>query len=201
MIKVNLIGASRKKTKTAGVKFSAPSSVLPIVLALIVFGSALGGYLWYSSVAGRNEDLVTRIAQLEAQRAQLDAIIKQDAVYEERKKSLENRIRIIEGLKRNQVSPVVSLDALSDAINRTEFVWLASLDQNNTVFSMSGTSTSVNALADFVSNLEGTGFFRNINLVNAQDASGNYTFSMTCEFLPPAAPSAQTVLPTPTGGD
>jgi Tfp pilus assembly protein PilN len=96
---------------------------------------------------------------------------------------------------------VVSLDALSTAINRTEFVWLASLDQNNTIFSMSGTSTSVNALADLVSNLEATGFFRNINLVNAQDASGNYTFSMTCEFLPPAAPAVQTNLPIPTGGD
>ena len=73
---------------------------------------------------------------------------------------------------------------LDDAIDRTQFVWLSNLDQNNTVFSMSGTGTSVNAIADFVSNLEGTGYFRNVNLVNAQDAAGNYTFSMTCEFAP-----------------
>jgi Tfp pilus assembly protein PilN len=200
MIKVNLVGTSRKKTNT-GIKFSAPANALPIVLVLIVIGSMAGGYLWYSSVTTQSNELTTRIAQLEAQRAQLDAIIKQDAIYEERKKTLENRIRIIEGLKRNQVNPVVSLDALSDAINRTEFVWLASLDQNNTLFSMSGTSTSVNALADFVSNLENTGYFRNINLVNAQDASGNFTFNMTCEFLPPAVAAGQPDLPTPTGGN
>jgi len=200
MIKVNLVGTSRKKAKV-GVKFNAPTSAIPIVLALIVIGSVAGGYLWYSSVTNQNEALTTTIGQLEAQRAQLDAIIKQDAIYEERKKTLENRIRIIEGLKRSQVSPVVSLDALSDAVSRTEFVWLASLDQNNTVFSMSGTSTSVNALADLVSNLENTGYFRNINLVNAQDASGNFTFNMTCEFLPPAVPIGQPVLPIPTGGN
>jgi hypothetical protein len=54
---------------------------------------------------------------------------------------------------------------------------------------MAGTGTSVNAIADFVSNLEGTGYFKNINLQNAQDSAGNYTFSMTCEFALPAVPA------------
>jgi hypothetical protein len=81
------------------------------------------------------------------------------------------------------------LDILDDAIDRTHFVWLSNLDQNNAIFSMAGTGTSVNAIADFVSNLEATGYFRNINLQNAQDSAGNYTFSMTCEFSLPAAPA------------
>ena len=200
MIKVNLLDTSRKKT-TSGVKFGGAIGALPVVLALIVVGSAIGGYLWYSSVATQIEELTIKNAQLEAQKTQLDAIIKLDAIYEERKKTLENRINIIERLRRDQVSPVVSLDALSEAINRTEYVWLASLDQNNTLFSMSGTSTSVNALADFVSNLENTGFFSNINLVNAQDASGNFTFSMTCEFLPPIATAGLALPPTPASGN
>ena len=101
---------------------------------------------------------------------------------------IENRIKIIEGLKRDQISPVVSLDALGQAIDRTKYVWLSNLDQNNALFSMVGTSTSVNAIADFVSNLEGTGYFHNINLVNAQDTQGNFSFSMNCEFAPPARP-------------
>jgi Tfp pilus assembly protein PilN len=98
------------------------------------------------------------------------------------------------------VSPVVSLDVLSDAISRTEYVWLSNIDQNNTVFSMSGVGTSVNALADFVSNLEATGYFRNVNLVNAQDAAGNYSFSMTCEFSPPAQTAASIPAPAATAG-
>ena len=190
MIKVNLAGTPRKKTAKAGMSFSLSGKALPIVLGLIVLGSVAGGYLWYDSLATQNSAITENIARLEMQKAQLDAVIKQDAIYETRKKALENRIKIIEGLKRSQVSPVVSLDVLSDAINKTEFVWLASLDQNNAIFSMSGTGTSVNAIADFVTNLEATGFFKNINLSNAQDASGNFTFSMSCEFSPPSIVNA-----------
>ena len=182
MIRVNLAGGARKKaskTKAAG-----PANLLPVLLVAIVLGAVGGGYYWYSSLTTQVADLTNSIGQAEAQKAQLEAVIKQDQIFEARKKELENRITIIEGLKRNQVSPVVSLDILDDAIDRTQYVWLTNLDQNNTVFSMSGTGTSVNAIADFVSNLEATGYFRNINLVNAQDAAGNYTFSMTCEFAP-----------------
>jgi Tfp pilus assembly protein PilN len=186
MIKVNLAGTPKRKGGKSGAKFSAPANAMPIVLGLIVLAAGVAGYLWYDRLTTQNETLTANIAQLEAQKAALDAVIKQDAVFETRKKALENRIKIIEGLKRNQVSPVVSLDVLSDAINRTEYVWLANLDQNNTIFNMSGTGTSLNAIADFASNLEGTGFFKNINLANAQDASGNFTFSMSCEFSPPS---------------
>jgi Tfp pilus assembly protein PilN len=199
MIKVNLAGVSRKKPK-AGLKVAAPQSMLPLVLVLIIVAAAAGGYWWYSDTSSRVEELNTQIALAEAQRQQLDAIIKQDQLYEARKTALENRIKIIEGLQRNQVSPVVSLDFLGQAIDQTEYVWLSSLDQNNTTFNMSGTGTSVNAIADFVTNLENTRYFRNINLVNAQDTQGNFTFTMSCEFAPPGQPGQQTAS-TPAGGN
>jgi len=187
MIRVNLVEDPKKRAvKASKAVGSSPKNLLPVLLVGIIVGAAVGGYSWYSSLSTQIADLDSSIAQANAQRAQLEAVIKQNQVYESRKKDLENRINIIEGLKRSQVSPVVSLDVLGDAINKTQFVWLSNVDQNNTVFSMSGVGTSVNALADFVSNLEGTGYFHNINLVNAQDSAGNYTFSMTCEFSPPA---------------
>jgi Tfp pilus assembly protein PilN len=206
MIRVNLAGGPKKQSTKSSRGFgsssmSLPVNLLPVLLIAIVVGTVAGGYLWYSGLSSSIVDLDSRIAQATAQKAQLEGVIKQNQIYETRKKDLENRINIIEGLKRNQVSPVVSVDALADAINKTQFVWLSSVDQNNTVVSMSGTGTSVNALADFVSNLEGTGYFRNINLVNAQDSAGNYTFSMTCEFMPPPGVLNRTAAaPTPERG-
>ena len=186
MIKVNLIGTAKTKTvKAAGQPFTAPASLLPAVLVAIVVLTAGFGYWWYSSLSTEVADLTHKIEQAEKQKTQLEAVIKEDQIYEARKKALDNRIKIIEGLKRNQVSPLLAVDILGDAIDKTQYVWLANLDQNNAIFSMSGTGTSVNAIADFVTNLEGTGHFRNINLVNAQDSAGNFTFSMTCEFSPP----------------
>jgi Tfp pilus assembly protein PilN len=192
MIKVNLAGTPRKKI-ASGAKISAPTKLLPIVLLLIVVGSAVGGYMWWDSLSSKNTTLTDNIVQLETQKAQLEAVIKQDAIFETRKKALENRIKIIQGLKQNQVSPVVSLDVLSEAVNKTEYVWLSNFDQNNAIFNMSGTGTSYNAIADFVTNLEGTGFFKNINLVNAQTAAGNFAFSLSCEFSPPAAVTREAI--------
>src|SRR5688572_3568347 len=162
MIRVNLSGAGGKKSAKAGAKMGVPQSALPVLLVLILVGAVAGGYWWYSDTSTRLTDLNASLAQAEQQRLALDAIIKQDQIYEARKADLENRIKVIEGLQRNQVSPVVLLDFLAQAIDQTEYVWLSTLDQNNTVFSMSGIGTSVNAIADFVTNLENTRYFRNI---------------------------------------
>jgi type IV pilus assembly protein PilN len=188
MIRVNLSGAPRKKTK--GSKFALPKSFTPFILIAIALGFIGGGYWWYASLNNRLADLDNKIKQAEAQKAALENVIKQDQVFEARKKALENRVKVIEGLQKNQMSPVVVLDQLSEAIDRTQYVWLSSLDQNNTILSMSGTGTSFNAVADFYTNLTATGYFKNIDLSNVVDSAGNFTFSLKCEFAPPrpAAP-------------
>ena len=203
MIKVNLAAVSPRKVSGAGtgagmkvVSAPSPMGVMPIILLLIILGSAAGGYLWYSGLSGQAADLDSQIQQALAQKAALDAVIKQDQIYATRKKMLENRVKIIEGLVRNQISPVVALDVLSEAVDRTNYVWLSNVEQNNTVFSMNGLGTSLLAIADFYSNLERTGYFRNIDIANAQDSAGNYTFSLKCEFAPPSSVAATPSAPT-----
>ena len=189
MIRVNLIGGPKKKAgKAKGGGFQLPTNLLPILWAAVILGAAGYGYLWRGDLMAQSADLSDRIASAEAQKAQLQFVIDQDAVFEGRKAMLESRIAAIESLQRDQVSPVVSLDILSQAINETEYVWLSQLGQSNTQFNLAGTGTSNNAIADFMSSLEATGYFRNINLVNMQGAEGAVTFSLSCEFVPPALP-------------
>src|SRR5690349_867082 len=115
MIRVNLSGAPNKKSgKTAAASVAGPSRTLPLFLILIVIGSGAGGFWWYTSLNAQLKSVNQQIAQATAERDKLAAIIKQDQVYEGRKKMLEARIKIIQGLKRNQVSPVRSLDILDD---------------------------------------------------------------------------------------
>jgi type IV pilus assembly protein PilN len=188
MIRVNLSGKQKKavaKAATAAVPRS-PSNALPVLHLLILVGSAIGGYLWYSNLTSQSENLSTRIAGLQEEQKKLEAIIKQDQIYEARKVALEKRIHVIEDLKKNQLSPVVVLDALDEAIDKTRFVWLSTLSQNNATISMAGTGTSVDTLSDFVANLKSTGYFKNINLARFDDSRGNYTFNLSCEFSPPS---------------
>jgi type IV pilus assembly protein PilN len=187
MIRVNLSGSQKKAAavKAVAAPATGPSNTLPLIHVIILLAAAAGGYFWYSNLTAQSTALTTRIGVLQEEQKKLDDIIKQDRIYEARKIALENRIRVIEDLKKNQLSPVVVLDALDEAIDRTRFVWLSSLTQNNATISMAGTGTSVDTLSDFVANLKSTGYFRNINLARFDDSRGNYTFSLTCEFAPP----------------
>jgi len=188
MIRVNLIGAGRKKAK-GGVKFAMPATFTPILLIIIALGFGVAGFLWYSSLSQQITDLDSKIKAAQAQKAALDKVIQADQIYEGRKKSLENRVRVISDLQRNQLSPVLALDQLSEAVDRTKYVWLSNLDQNQAILSMNGTGTSLDAIADFYTNLTSTGYFKNIDVSNAQDTNGNYTFQLKCEFAPPRPPA------------
>jgi type IV pilus assembly protein PilN len=187
MIRVNLSGSQKKAAavKAVAAPATGPSNTLPLIHVIILLAAAAGGYFWYSNLTAQSTALTNRIGVLQEEQKKLDDIIKQDRIYEARKIALENRIRVIEDLKKNQLSPVVVLDALDEAIDRTRFVWLSSLTQNNATISMAGTGTSVDTLSDFVANLKSTGYFRNINLARFDDSRGNYTFNLTCEFAPP----------------
>jgi Tfp pilus assembly protein PilN len=185
MIKVNLVGTGRKKKEKRGMGVAMPASFTPVVLILIVLGSALGGYWWWNNLTGQSAALDESIKQKESQKAALESVIKQDQVFQGRKKLLEDRVKAIEGLQRNQVSPVFALDQLAEAVEKTQYVWLSSLDQKDAVMNMSGIGTSLSAIADFYSNLNATGYFKNIDLGPSQESAGNFSFSLRCEFSPP----------------
>src|SRR5262245_30424728 len=184
MIKVNLAGNVKKKAARASVKIGS-ASLVRLLMLLIVLGSAGGGHWWYRDLTGQSADLDQKVREAEAEKARLDAVIKADQVYETRKKILEARVKVIEGLQKNQVSPVLALDELAQAVEKTQYVWLSSLDQKDAALSMSGMGTSLNAIADFYTNLLATGYFKNIDLGPSQESSGNFTFSLKCEFAPP----------------
>jgi len=192
MMRVNLGGSPQQKPAAAAKvkKASNPTGVMPILHLILILGTLAGGYLWYANLSSQSQGLTDRLASLQAEQKRLEGVIKQNAVYETRKVAFERRIRVIEDLKKNQLSPVVVLDALGDAIDRTRYVWLSSLSQNNTTLTMAGTGTSVDALSDFVGNLKATKYFHNINLARFDDSRGNYTFSMTTEFSPPTQAKA-----------
>jgi len=197
MIKVNL--GERKKAESAA-KFALSKNYTPVVLVAIAAGFVGYGYWWYSSLNDQIANRDNKIKQAQAQKAPLDNVIKQDQIYETRKKTLENRVKVIEGLQKGQVSPVMTLDQLSEAVQRTQYARLSNLDQNNAVLTMNGVGTSLNAIADFYTNLTATGYFKNIDVSNVQDSAGNFMFSLKCEFSPPRSP-APAGQPAAAGGN
>jgi Tfp pilus assembly protein PilN len=159
--------------------------MLPVVWAFVLLGALAVGYFWWSGLRSEADRIAGDIQTAETALAQFQAVIEQDAIYEERKARLGAHIAAIDELRQNRVSPVVSLDMLSRAVEETTYVWINSLNQNNTTFNLRGTGTSLEAIERFITNLENTGYFTNISLVISQLANPNYTFQLAMSFVPP----------------
>jgi len=191
MIRVNLMGRASQPRRGTGRGAKAAGSGtdrLGLLWVLVLLAAVATGYFWWSGLVAEGRQLDADIQAAEARRAELQAVIDQDAAFEGRKAELEQRIAAIEQLQRNRVSPVVSLDMLSRAVEDTRYVWISSLNQTNTTFNLNGTGSSLQAIETFVTNLRATGYFTNINLVRAQQANPNYTFQLAMSFVPPLLP-------------
>jgi Tfp pilus assembly protein PilN len=183
MIRVNLSGTAKRKIGKATSKSSGPSSMLPVVHLLIMVGTAVAGYLWYSQLNNQSTKLASQITAKEAELADLSKYIKVNSAYDVRLEKTKIRIQTLKDLKKGQVSPVVMLDQLVDSVDKTKFVWLSTFTQTNSTVSMVGTATNLEALATFYSNLEDTGYFHNINVNKFEDSrAGNVAFTLTSEF-------------------
>ena len=107
---------------------------------------------------------------------------KENEIFEKRRKLLETRIGVIESLKKNQSGPVQILDILGDCVQRTDGLWLKDFVQKDNVITLSGMAMgSPDVIADFLTNLEHLGKFKNVTLINIQEVEAKYSFSITFE--------------------
>jgi Tfp pilus assembly protein PilN len=135
-------------------------------------------------------------ARLEQLKAQVDEFERQKAV-------LQQRINIIEALQRNRTGGQELLDALANTVIRTDTLWLTSLSRQGNALTILGTAGSINAVANFITQLEHSGYFNQIEIKESvQDTKNSavqtFTFSLTAQFSLPQEKSAASV-PAPAG--
>jgi Tfp pilus assembly protein PilN len=183
MIKINLLGRTRlKAAKTR--KISAPSNqALMAAMAVAVVLMSVGIiYFWQNILAQQDIELSRQIMLAKKEKVRQEGLLKENEVFEKRRKLLETRISVIESLKKNQSGPVQVLDLLSDSVQRSQGVWLKDLLQKGNLITINGTAMgSPDAVADFITNLTRVGNFKNVNLVNLQELDSKYSFSITFE--------------------
>ncbi len=75
---------------------------------------------------------------------------------------------------------------IADTVNGTEAVWLNSLLDQGASVAIDGTALSSDAVANLISNLQKTGFFRNIEIKETFQDPGvtdmqAFQFTLACE--------------------
>jgi type IV pilus assembly protein PilN len=172
VIKINLLTVDRERAKRKA-KFQVGEKIT-VACSLILVAAALVVGWWFWSLQGQSADLDQQIAAAESERTRLQSIIQQVQQFEARRAQLQQRVTLIEELRKGQTGPVHLLDQISKAL--PEAMWLTDLKQTGSDISIEGRCTSLNSLSDFVSALEASNLFeRPVEIVDSRVEAATQT--------------------------
>jgi len=204
MIRINLLGQARPKAARRAVPLEATLQILMLVLALILGGGFL--YMDYWGTSKKIDVVQKHIDQLKIEKARLEQIKLQVDAFEKQKELLQQRINVIEALQRNRSGGQELLDAVANTVSRTETVWLNSLARKGNQLTLTGTAGSINAVAEYITQLRRSGYFQTVEIKETHQNDNPdvqlFEFTVTADFAPPASnqtatpPSAPTPAPT-----
>ncbi len=192
MIQINLLGSPKPKGKK-NVGVTMPSFELgnlggPViqVVAVLLIAGAVNAVYWYQLDRERKLiEVQTRVAE-QKNRELADIKVR----YLERQRQAEaykRRVDVIDQLRAGQSNGTVNLlSTIADTVNGTEAVWLNSMQDQGASVAIDGTALSSDAVANLISNLQKTGFFRNIEMKESYQDEGvkdmqAFQFTLTCE--------------------
>lgn len=199
MIRINLLAVERsvgKKKASAGV--SAAQRVT-IGATLIVVSTLVGILWWFWSLRTESLQLDEDIRRAEVEAQQLRSVLAQVQRFETERARLQQRVTLIEQLRKGQTGPVHILDEVSRAL--PERLWLVSMSQQRGVdFTIEGRTTSLTGVSDFVANLEASQWFkRPVEILDSQvdqtPAGDMVRFTIRATSSSPEAPPP----PAPAG--
>jgi type IV pilus assembly protein PilN len=206
MIKINLLTAERKSVKKK-LPFQLAEQLTAACGLILVGAMLLVGWRFWSlnrSAARYTADIASAHQELDRLRSST-AEVQQ---FEARKGVIQQRVALIEKLRKEQIGPVHMLDQISRSL--PPMLWLTDLKQTpiaNEVL-IDGRCTTLTGLSDFVANLEQSGYFkRSVEIMSSRVDAGAgpaapelITFQIKAVFqLPGHVDVAPVAAPTKSG--
>jgi type IV pilus assembly protein PilN len=199
MIRINLISGDRPRAaaKSRLPQFNFKGQQLTVGCGLILLSTA-GLIGWrYLKVTRDSAQLDVAIAEAQQETVRLHSLIGDVQKFEQRRAQLQQRVSLIEQLRKDQTGPVHMLDQISLAL--PPMLWLTDLKQTaatNEVV-IEGRCTGLTGLSDFVANLEASGYFKkSVEILSTQVEGGQTTsgelikFAVKAQFVRPGAVAA-----------
>jgi type IV pilus assembly protein PilN len=205
VIRINLLTTAERaasKRRGVGLQLAGQKMTLGCTLILILTAATIGWRYW--ALSHESTQLDQEISAAQQETARLHSVILQVQQFEQRRAQLQQRVVLIEQLRKGQTGPVHMLDQVSRAL--PPMLWLTELKQNDKVpgeVLIDGRCTTLTGLSDFVSNLEATGYFKkSVEIVStlaeplAQPPGELIKFTIRAQFQSPTdakpAPGART---------
>jgi len=201
MIRINLLGRARPKATRTTVPIEATMQWVLLIAAVAI---SVGG-LWahYGLLDSENKKVVANIQKQMGEKARLEQLKQQVDNFEKQKAVLQQRIAVIEALQRNRTGGQELLEAIANTVSRTDTLWLTSVDRKGDSLTINGAAGSINAVANYITQLKRSGYFQTVEIKESHQDPSNKTveifnFALTATFglpqpasaAPPATPAA-----------
>jgi type IV pilus assembly protein PilN len=191
VIRINLLDTDRASGRRA--MLVPVAQRVTVVASLILLAASLTVGWWYWSLRQTSLRLDRELAQAESETQQLRSVLGQVQKFETRRAQLQQRVALIEQLRRGQTGPVHVLDEIARAL--PERLWLTELTQKGGELTLTGMTTSLTGVSDFVANLESSAWFRKpVDIIDSEMATDPRAgelvkFSVKALMNNPEAPS------------
>src|SRR3984957_8049704 len=201
MIRINLLGQARPKATKQAVPLEATMQIIFLLVALGLAFIVLS--VTYFQQKKDLDATNTRIAALRAEKQSLQQVKQDVDRFESQKSVLQQRIDVIETLQKNRTGGQELLQEVANTVLHADSVWLVSLNRSGNAIDMQGEAASINAVANFITQLKRSGYFDNVEIKTATEddivpSVQTYGFSMTASVS--QQPTAgQTPAAKPTG--
>ncbi len=156
MIRVNLVDGGRRAEKRIGLALPEGQQLTIAGTAILLVTALIVGWRYWG-ISQAETALDAEIAAAQSQEAQLTGILQQVQTFETRRQQLQERVALIDELRRGQAVPVHIIDQVSRAL--PESMWLTRLQQKGVEITIEGECLSLTALSDFVGNLAESRYF------------------------------------------
>jgi Tfp pilus assembly protein PilN len=191
MIKINLLGVVQPTAKPAGPPPTAARQALIFGVSAVVSALVVLFFwrIWSTEIARLNEEKIKQ--QREAER--LAQIRAENQRYLTQRQQLERRINTIQQLQQGRVGPVDLMINLGNIVNRTNDLYLLTVNPDGARIAIRGQSNTVHSIANFIADLKNSGSFQDVQLrqyyQDDQFERLSFKFNLDCVYkLPSAAP-------------
>ena len=141
MIRINLLPVRQVKKREMGRQVLVLFGVV-ILLAVVL------NYLWLDNRETEAQTAKEKIAATQLKIKELEKVIGEVNKINERKKELEDKLKVLAELRKGRAGPVKFMDALTVAT--PEKVWIMDFDESGNAVKIKGTAASHEDVANFM---------------------------------------------------
>jgi type IV pilus assembly protein PilN len=178
MIKINLLQA-RKEKKKAGMKKEFVVLALSVALLVVLL------FLLQWRMNKEKEDTLVQISNTKKEINYYKSLTTEVDKAKEAQKTLQDKLNIINSLRKEKGSPAKVLDELS--IDKPEKIQLESLKKEGAKLGIEGIALDDETIANFMTNLRKSKLFRNVDLIVSEQIEQSQIklkkFILSCEII------------------